>query len=198
MVRALDAVAQVYVMRPLCFGRFVRICLHGKQTSQPGDMLFYTTVQYVRISGIPFDSLLEFPCLAQLLKGACSITDEISINQNLHYNRILEKKQDCIELLKDGKFADAIEIIVGEPRNSILRTQNFLSEFCTFFPAPSRVNTPGSDSLNHWFRYFIFKMYEDEQRLTRYEAQLLAKLVILDGNTDLLMRGLRFNLVFFV
>ncbi|KAJ3407117.1 hypothetical protein HDV05_005613, partial [Chytridiales sp. JEL 0842] len=96
-----------FTLPHLVIGKFVRINFFGRQQTQPTDNLYYTVMQSVKVRGLTFDDVKEFPTMLRAcLKLRCLLgeafgqetSDTVSFSANSGQSR--PKRSEVISAVK--------------------------------------------------------------------------------------------------
>lgn len=205
-------ILQRFYLPALVAGSFVRINLHGRNQNQPGDLLFYTCIEEVQILGIPGCSMEKAPLLLQSCIHYTKRTSNMDFEPSqlgcdhrimlIEYLEDIENSRICLELLKENKFAEAVDIMAEASHESSMRKNTFLLLFKNAFKKnlddflETESNMQENQSFSHWFRFYISKLFDVDEILNADEAIILAELCKADKkNIRLLDIGINRGLI---
>ncbi|TPX31756.1 hypothetical protein SeLEV6574_g08511 [Synchytrium endobioticum] len=175
---------QIFPLAPLVVaGGYLRLEMRGRYERQPNDDLYYTVLQHVDAFGYPLGALADYPHIQSALlqtayayhtdwtawfatpHGAAGVlaTLEHASAPILRAQRRLAQTRASIEqLIADGDWEWASELMVSEHDPAVLRTDAFLQ----------RVKARSGDGM--WSRY-LDAVVAKGVLLRRFEALELAR-----------------------
>ena len=185
-------VNQIFKLRPLQVGRFLRITFHEHQQQQPGDALYYTCIEHIKIRGplVEYqtpDCKQNFTILKQIL--AKIVKNPISCANTIIWPRKDYNRLQALKLLRTQQLTQFFELILTLPWDSACRSQPFWVFFWQQL-------TQNNESPYKWFKFYIKRLYSIEKHLNRDEVLFLANHTHIDGfKRELFERGIQLNLI---
>ena len=184
MVSLNSIVVQVFELERLQTGCYVRIDFHQRQTRQPGDSLYYTCVERIRIRGVANFEFKETKLAVLESALRAQLGDFIVAPRNSNLQRI----EQSISLVKKSQLTKWVEVAEYLNRDSFCRQEPFWEFFWNQL-------LKNNESPTEWFKTYLKRMFSLEKRLNRDESMRLARYTFNGLQPTLIERGIRLHLV---
>jgi hypothetical protein len=172
------------------FGLFVKVVLIGKRTRQPGDELFYTALQRIKIEGVEMNQIEKYSELVNVVKTHCTqkqidlseedsdydgesserrLTFEAVLNECQHYELMMETS---------GHWSPLFAILASHPTSSLYRSDKVLKYY---LDKAEKIAVKNHIKEEAWEAYLSHLLDSTQHHLTHLEARKFAVAFLYGG-----------------